>query len=60
MPRNYSLLKKITEIIFGNTARKTPNRKTFHKRIISFESLENRELLSVSPLLPGLFSSSPS
>ncbi|MDR2754536.1 MAG: hypothetical protein LBC20_02410 [Planctomycetaceae bacterium] len=48
MPRNHSLLKKITETIFGNTINKTPKLRMFHKRILSFESLENRELLSVT------------
>ncbi|MDR2438952.1 MAG: hypothetical protein LBE12_06245, partial [Planctomycetaceae bacterium] len=57
MSKNHSLLKKITKIIFGNTVSKIPKQRTCRKRMFGFESLENRELLSVSPLLPGLFSS---
>jgi hypothetical protein len=54
MFQNHSLLKKITEIIFGNTLVNTPKQKLLRKRVIGFETLENRDYLSVGPLLYDL------
>ncbi|MDR2705884.1 MAG: cadherin repeat domain-containing protein [Planctomycetaceae bacterium] len=53
MPIDVSLFRKITNLLFDTTQRKEPVKR----RGLRFESLENRELLSVSPLLPSLFSS---
>ncbi|MDR1269938.1 MAG: hypothetical protein LBK82_10465, partial [Planctomycetaceae bacterium] len=52
MSTNYSFLKKVINLIFGQS----PQREKSSRRRIGFESLENRELLSVSPLLYSLYS----
>jgi len=53
-----SFFESISKILFGSCPKREINCSAKPKRRLGFESLESRDLLSVSPLLPGMFHSS--